>query len=162
MDMQRPPPRSEFPPTDAGPMPMPPMGPGADAGVPPPGMAGFCDRLFVDSNRDGLPDALDIDCNGIPDLRFDQGFTCLPRYLDLTRDGFVDAMDTDCDGRPNLQLTGGPFCFGQVIDENRDTIGDGYDFNCDGAIDWRFNGASGPQTPLPGSTPPPSSPTPPK
>src|SRR5688572_19909832 len=58
-----------------------------------------------DTDGDGIPDGVDLDCDGTADLVFDDLIdlpdppdVCIPGLIDDDGDGIPDGIDLDCDG----------------------------------------------------------------
>src|SRR5688572_9900455 len=83
---------------------------------------------LMDTDGDGVPDAVDFDDDGTPELRIDPG--CRSPLLDTDGDGIPDALDTDCDGAPDIRV-----CASPLVDADGDGLPEGVDLDCDGAVD---------------------------
>ena len=51
---------------------------------------------LVDQDQDGLPDAIDIDGDGVPDVQIDA--LCEDPLVDADHDGVPEGIDQNCDG----------------------------------------------------------------
>ncbi|MEZ4361468.1 MAG: hypothetical protein R3B48_14875 [Kofleriaceae bacterium] len=117
---------------------------------------------LMDTNHNGVADAIDLNSNNVADLRF--GVECarpliqragslVPMGLDLDCDGALDtawcaeplvdsdddgvpdALDLDCDGDIDVDLDLPEICVPELLDRNNDDLPDALDTDCDGAAD---------------------------
>jgi hypothetical protein len=89
---------------------------------------GAISYTLMDTNRNGVADALDLNANRVADLRF--GRDCAKPLIDGDGDGEPDGLDLDCDGQIDLA-----WCDQPLVDRDGDGAPDGLDFDCDGAAD---------------------------
>src|SRR5580765_3643096 len=87
------------------------------------------DLKLIDTNGDGKPDAIDLDQDGVADLKF--GAACANPIIDVNHDGIPDGIDFDCDGTADISLPSPP-CTPALIDSDGDGNPDGIDLDCDG------------------------------
>ena len=95
-----------------------------------------CTDPFVDQDGDGEADFLDLDCNGLYDLRFgapDGTGECIPVVIDSANEGAYDAIDIDCDAEGEFDINN--LSCATPIDNNSDGIYEGIDLDCDKEID---------------------------
>jgi hypothetical protein len=76
---------------------------------------GQTDQL-VDTDDDGNPDEIDLDCDGIGDVDLDE--LCENPMIDEDGDGVPEALDLDCDGTPEICI-----------------VGEAMDIGCDGTVE---------------------------
>ena len=95
----------------------------------------------LDTDGDGIGDALDLDGNGQPDFKITPNNgsgsgsnVCIPDVL-TDANGIPTGIDLDCDGMADINLM---ICVPKAIDDNGDGIPDGLDTDCDGMIDVPF------------------------
>jgi hypothetical protein len=83
---------------------------------------------LVDADKNGLPDGIDIDGDGVVDVKIDA--LCKNPLVDKDADGIPEAIDLDCDGKAEIEL-----CADILVDADQDGDPDGVDFDCDGQVD---------------------------
>src|SRR5688572_12749469 len=76
----------------------------ACAGDPLPTTSDDTDEVgLLDTDADGIPDAVDFDDDGVPDADLDDFLGCNP-LIDDDADGIPDGIDFNCDGTADLAL----------------------------------------------------------
>jgi hypothetical protein len=126
-------------------------------GEPPAAHAQSASHLTViDTDGDGIPDALDVDGDGTADVSL--GAPCDAPLVDADADGVPDGLDLDCDGTADVT-----WCTHPIIDADGDGVPDGIDLNCDGTAEVTLPTLPPLPTPTPPAppTPPTGTPTPP-
>jgi hypothetical protein len=117
----------------------------ACAGDPPPDTSQTQDEVgLLDTDADGIPDAVDLDDDGVADISLADFLGCNP-LIDDDADGIPDGLDFDCDGvadfaldLPPLPPLPPPSCVPGLIDSDADGVPDGLDIDCDGVADFSF------------------------